>query len=311
MLKDRKIYISGHNGMVGSAIWRNLESKGYTNLIGKSSKELDLRNQQAVADFFEREKPEYVFLAAAKVGGILANINSPSEFLYDNLMIQLNIIHHAYLTNVRKVLILGSSCVYPKYALQPMKESYLLTNSLEPTNEGYALSKIIGLKMSEFYSKQYNMDIISIIPPNLYGENDNFNLKTSHVLSALVKKFVDAKEKNINRVTLWGTGTARREFMHVDDIAEASYYFMKYYNHPSFINVGWGKDISIKELVSIIKEKVDYDGKILWDDTKPDGMLKKCMDVTKMKELKFMPKISLGEGIDIMIELYKNFKGDL
>lgn len=310
MEKNSKIYIAGHNGMVGSSIVRLLKKQGYDNLLLIDKNDLDLTIQNEVEIFFKKEKPEYVFLAAAKVGGIQANMDSQAEFLYVNSMIQLNIIHQAYKFNVRKVLILGSSCIYPTNSKQPIKEEYLLTDKLEPTNEGYALSKIIGLKMSEYYSKQYGMGIIALMPSNLYGQNDSFDLNTSHVLSALIRKFYDAKVEKQKSISLWGTGIAKREFMYVDDFSEAAVFFMNYYDNCDFINIGWGKDISIKELATLISNKIGYTGKIVWDDTKPDGMLRKCMDVSKMKELGFTPKITLDDGLDTMIDLYKNYEGN-
>lgn len=309
MTKNSCIYIAGHTGMVGSAIKRLLETEGYTNLVYATSKELNLTNQQEVKTFFEKYKPEYVVLSAAKVGGIQANIDNPAVFLHDNLAIQNNIIHQAYLNGVEKLVFLGSSCIYPKESPQPMKEEYLLSGRLEPTNEGYALAKIAGLKLCEFYYKQYGFKSISLMPCNLYGENDSFDLQHSHVLSALVKRFSDAKNANASAIRLWGTGIARREFMHVNDCAKSVLFMLENYkNYGSFINVGWGEDISIKELAEIISQKVGFEGQILWDDTKPNGMLRKCMDVTAMKEIGFEPKITLDEGVNQMITLYKQVK---
>ncbi len=309
MTKNSYIYIAGHTGMVGSAIKRLLEKEGYSNLVYATSKELDLTNQQAVKAFFEKYKPEYVILAAAKVGGIQANIDSPAVFLHDNLAIQNNIIHQSYLHKVEKLVFLGSSCIYPKECPQPMKEEYLLTGKLEPTNEGYALAKIAGLKLCEFYYKQYGFKSISLMPCNLYGENDSFDLQHSHVLSALVKRFSDAKNTHADSITLWGTGIAKREFMHVNDCAKSVLFMLENYkNYGSFINVGWGEDISIKELAEMISQKVGFEGQILWDDTKPNGMLRKCMDVSEMKNIGFEPKITLDEGVAQMITLYKQVK---
>ncbi|TAF63092.1 MAG: GDP-L-fucose synthase [Cytophagales bacterium] len=306
MNKNARIYIAGHTGMVGSAIKRLLEKEGYNNLIYATSKELDLTNEIAVKLFFEKNKPEYVILAAAKVGGIQANIDNPAIFLRDNLAIQNNVIHQAYLHNVEKLVFLGSSCIYPKECPQPMKEEQLLTGKLEPTNEGYALAKIAGLKMCQYYYKQYGFKSISLMPCNLYGENDSFDLAHSHVLSALVKKITDAKEQDLPTVTLWGSGIARREFMNVKDCAEAILFMLKNYHiYDNFINIGWGEDVSIKELAEMIKHKTGFMGEIHWDTSKPNGMLRKCMDINQMKEIGFQPKITLSEGIDEMIHLYK------
>lgn len=294
--------------MVGSAIQRHLMNHGFNNLIVRTHLELDLTKQEAVSTFFKVEKPEYVILAAAKVGGIQANISNPATFLFDNLSIQNNIINSSYLNEVKKVLFLGSSCIYPKDCPQPMKEEYLLTGKLEPTNEGYAIAKIAGIKMLEAYKKQFNFESISLMPCNLYGPNDSFDLAHSHVLSALVKRFTDAKDNKSDEITLWGTGIARREFMHVDDLAEAVLFMMLNYNSTEFINVGWGTDVSIKELALIIAKKVDFRGSINWDSSKPDGMLRKCMDVTRMKDLGYFPQIDLDKGIDQMIQIYKNLK---
>lgn len=306
--QNTKIYVAGHGGMVGSAIVRLLQKNGYDNLITRNSKDLDLRDNQQVNEFFKSEKPEFVFLAAAKVGGIQANINEPASFLYENLMIHTNIIHQSYLHNVKKILVLGSSCIYPKDCKQPMKEEYLLSGKLEPTNEGYALAKIVALKQAEYYQKQYGFRAISVMPPNLYGPNDSFDLHKSHVLSALVRRFVDAIDDNINEVTVWGSGSARREFMYVDDLAESVLFLMKNYEKTEFINVGWGTDISIKELAEKIANQTGYRGKIIWDTSKPDGMLRKCMDVSKSNALGYQPKISLDEGIEYMVGYYKNQK---
>ncbi len=309
MDKQSKIYIAGHSGMVGSAIMKLLQKEGYTNLLYAGSKDLDLTQQQQVADFFKKHKPDFVFFAAAKVGGIQANIENPALFLHDNLAIQNNVIHQSYLHQVKKIIFLGSSCIYPKDCPQPMKESYLLSGKLEPTNEGYALAKIAGLKLCEFYYRQYGLQSISLMPCNLYGANDSFDLKHSHVLSALVKRFVDAKESKQETLTLWGTGIAKREFMNVTDCARACLFMAENYtNSEEFINIGWGDDISIKELATMISNKVGYEGSVLWDSTKPDGMLRKCMDVSKMKKLGFIPSITLEEGVNEMIQIYKQTK---
>lgn len=306
--RSSKIYIAGHTGMVGSAVHRLLSNQGFNNIITATSKILDLRNSNQVKLFFKENKPEIVIFAAAKVGGINANIKFPVEFLKDNLEIQNNIISESFNNKVKKFVFLGSSCIYPKNCPQPMKEEYLLSGPLEPTNEGYALAKIAGLKLVEYYSKQYGFDAISLMPCNLYGPNDSFDLEHSHVLSALVRKFVDAKENNCKEVIVWGTGLARREFMHVEDLAKSIIYCIKNYSNPNFINIGHGNDISIKELAEKIANLACYDGKIIFDSSKPDGMLRKCMDVTKMKEINFMPKIDLETGIQEMISIYKELK---
>lgn len=308
MEKSAKIYVAGHRGLVGSAIVRHLRDAGYNNLILKTHLELDLISQEAVREFFEAEKPEYVFLAAAKVGGIRANMESPAQFLYDNIVIQTNIIHQAFLSGVKKILILGSSCIYPRECLQPMKEEYLLDGKLEPTNEGYALSKIVALKMGEFYKRQYGFNAISVMPCNLYGQNDSFDPLHSHVLSATVKKFVDAIDEGKDTVVMWGSGNARREFLNVDDMASACLFMMEHYEGETFVNIGCGEDWSIRELAEMVARLTGFKGKIEWDTTKPDGMMKKCMDVTRMKEMGFEPKISLEEGIKHVIEEYKQFK---
>ena len=306
--KKTRIYVAGRNGMVGFAIARLLRKCGFDNLILRSRKELDLRVFLAVEKFFETETPDVVILAAARVGGIQANIDHPAEFLYENLAIQNNVIHQSYLSGVKKICFLGSSCIYPKECPQPMKEEYLLTGPLETTNEGYALAKIAGVKMIEFYRKQYGFCGISVMPCNLYGTNDSFDPLHSHVLSALVKKFVDAVDNKAQSVTMWGTGTARREFMHVDDAAEAILFLMEYYDSPQLINIGWGEDISIKELALLIAQKVGFEGELIWDTTKPDGMLRKCMDVSRIKTLGYAPKITLEKGIQKTIEEYREFK---
>lgn len=308
MVQTAKIYIAGHTGMLGSALERNLKREGFNNIITRTSIELDLRNQKAVSDFFDKEKPEYVVLAAARVGGIQANLAAPAEFLFENLQIQNNVIHQAYLNNVKKLVYFGSSCIYPKNSPQPMKEEYILSGKLEPTNEGYAIAKIAGLKLCEFYKKQYGFNCISIMPCNLYGPNDSFDLQHSHVLSALVKRFCDAKSFNLQEIKLWGTGIAKREFMHIDDLVKAVMMLIENYDDAEIINVGSGTDISIKELAKLISIKTDFKGEIKWDETKSDGMLKKCMDNSKIKRMGFVPQIELSEGIDQMIEIYKNKK---
>ena len=295
---DSKIYIAGHKGMVGSAIHRNLIAKGYSNFVLQSSKELDLRDSLAVKTFFETERPDYVFLAAAKVGGIAANNTYRAEFLYDNLMIQNNVIHNAHLIGVKKLLFLGSSCIYPKLALQPLKEEYLLTGELEPTNEPYAIAKIAGIKMCDAYRNQYGSNFISAMPTNLYGPNDNYDLNSSHVLPALIRKFHEAKLANNKEVVLWGDGSPMREFLHVDDLAEACFSLMKFYNEPGPINIGTGSDISILELAAMIKKVVGYEGKIIWDITKPNGTPKKLLEVSKIHSLGWQHTIALKEGID-------------
>ncbi|MGN6477021.1 MAG: GDP-L-fucose synthase family protein [Flavipsychrobacter sp.] len=297
MEKNSSIFVAGHKGMVGSAILRKLQAEGYSNIICKTSKELDLRNQQETANFFEVYKPEYVFLAAAKVGGILANDKYKAEFLYDNLMIQNNVIHQAYKSGVKKLLFLGSSCIYPKMAPQPLKEEYLLTGLLEPTNEPYAIAKIAGIKMCDAYRYQYGCNFISVMPTNLYGPNDNYDLNTSHVLPAMIRKFHEAKEHNIPEVVLWGSGKPLREFLHADDLADACYFLMQRYNEPGFLNIGVGSDISIAELANLIKGIVGYEGTIVWDTTKPDGTPRKLMDVSKLQEAGWSASISLEDGI--------------
>lgn len=296
MNKTSKIFIAGHNGMVGSAILRNLQDKGFSNFVLKSSKELDLRDAKAVADFFEEEKPEFVFLAAAKVGGIVANNTYRADFLYENLMIQNNVIHEAYKNKVEKLLFLGSSCIYPKLAPQPLKEEYLLTGILEPTNEPYAIAKIAGIKMCDAYRSQYGCNFISVMPTNLYGPNDNYDLQNSHVLPAMIRKFHEAK-LNGTSVELWGTGSPKREFLHADDMAEACVFLMENYNEPGLVNIGTGEDLSIKELAEMIQKITKFEGEIIWDHTKPDGTPRKLMDVSKLHTLGWKHKIALEEGI--------------
>ncbi|WP_143414814.1 GDP-L-fucose synthase [Geobacillus sp. E263] len=297
MERSSKIYIAGHRGLVGSAILRKLQADGYTNLVYKTSQELDLRDKNQVDKFFAEEKPEYVFLAAAKVGGIVANNEYPADFIRDNLMIQTNVIDAAYRNGVKKLLFLGSTCIYPKFAPQPLKEEYLLTGELEPTNEPYAIAKIAGIKMCQSYNRQYGTKYISVMPTNLYGPNDNFDLHTSHVLPALIRKFHEAKENNAPYVEVWGTGTPRREFLYSDDLADACVFLMKNYEDNEIINIGVGEDISIKELAEKIKEVVGYQGEIKFDTTKPDGTPRKLVDVSKINALGWRASISLDEGL--------------
>lgn len=292
-----KIYIAGHRGMVGSAILRNLQNKGFTNFVLRTSYELDLRNQKQVEEFFEKEEPEYVFLAAAKVGGIHANNTYKADFLYENLMIQNNVIHQSYKNGVKKLLFLGSSCIYPKLAPQPLKEEYLLTGELEPTNEPYAIAKIAGIKMCDAYRNQYGCNFISAMPTNLYGQNDNYDLQNSHVLPAMLRKFHEAKQENKTTVELWGTGTPLREFLHVDDLAEACYFLMENYNNYNQVNIGIGEEISIKDLALLIKKIVGYEGEIFWNTEKPNGTPRKLMDVSKINKMGWKAQISLEEGI--------------
>ncbi|MDP9080662.1 MAG: GDP-L-fucose synthase [Bacteroidota bacterium] len=294
---DAKIYIAGHRGMVGSAIHRKLEKEGFTNFISRTSDTLDLRNQQQVADFFSDEKPDYVFLAAAKVGGIVANNTYRAEFLYDNLQIQNNVIHNSFLNGVKKLMFLGSSCIYPKLAPQPLKEDYLLTGLLEPTNEPYAIAKIAGIKMCDAYRAQYGCNFISVMPTNLYGYNDNYHPENSHVLPALIRRFHEAKEQNLPRVTIWGTGSPKREFLFADDLAEACYYLMQNYDQEGLVNIGTGEDISIMNLALLIKNTINYQGEINFDNSKPDGTPRKLMDVSKLHEKGWKHKIELEEGI--------------
>ena len=312
MDKKTKIYIAGHKGMVGSAVWRKLESKGYSNLIGFGSKELDLRNQQAVNDFYTQEKPEVVIDAAAKVGGILANNDYPYPFLMENMQIQNNLIDGAFKSGIEKFIFLGSSCIYPKFAPQPLKEEYLLTDSLESTNEWYAIAKITGVKACQSIRKQYNKDYVSLMPTNLYGYNDNFDLKSSHVLPAMIRKFHEAKQNNHSAVTLWGSGTSMREFLFVDDLAQAIIYALENKLSEHLYNVGSGKDITIKELAEIIQKAVGHQGEIVWDSSKPDGTPRKLMDVSKMKEMGWTYSTELGEGIEKtyqwFLENINNFK---
>lgn len=305
MKKTSKIYIAGHRGMVGSSILRALKAKGYSNFLLKTSAELDLRNQQAVADFFAFEKPDYVFLAAAKVGGIVANNTYRADFIYENMMIQSNVIHQAYLNGVKKLLFLGSSCIYPKLAPQPLKEEYLLTGLLEPTNEPYAIAKIAGIKMCDAYREQYGCNFISVMPTNLYGPNDNYDLNNSHVLPALLRKFITAKNNGDTAVTVWGTGSPLREFLHADDLADACLFLMQTHNESGLVNIGVGDDISILNLAQLVKQIVGFEGEIITDTSKPDGTPRKLMDVSKLTNLGWKASISLEEGIK---KVYKEIK---
>ena len=297
MQLNSKIYVAGHRGMVGSAIVKDLENKGFTNIIKRTSSELNLINQKAVADFFEKEKPEYVFLAAAKVGGIIANNTLRADFIYENILIQSNVIHQSYKTGVKKLMFLGSTCIYPKMAPQPLKEEYLLTGLLEETNEPYAIAKISGIKMCDAYRDQYNCNFISVMPTNLYGFNDNYDLQNSHVLPALLRKFHEAKQNNDSEVIVWGTGTPLREFLHASDMANACVYLMQNYNEKGFVNIGTGKEISIKDLAELVKDIVGFKGNIVFDTTKPDGTPRKLTDTTKLNSLGWKHKIELAEGI--------------
>jgi GDP-L-fucose synthase len=297
MEQTAKIYIAGHRGMVGSGLERKLRKEGYNNIITRTSAELDLRNQQAVNKFFEKEKPAYVILAAAKVGGIHANNTYRAEFIYDNLMIEANIIHAAYLNKVTKLLFLGSSCIYPKMAPQPLKEEYLLSGYLEPTNQPYAIAKIAGIEMCDSYRAQYGCNFISAMPTNLYGTNDNYHPENSHVLPALIRRIVLAKKNNEPNVTIWGTGTPRREFLHVDDLADACYFLLQIYNEQGLVNIGCGIDVSIKDLAELIVDEVGYNGQLLFDTTKPDGTPRKLMDTSKINNLGWDSSINLNEGI--------------
>jgi len=302
MLPNSSIYIAGHRGMVGSAIVRNLKKRGFENLILKTSSELDLRNQAAVNAFFEKEKPEYVFLSAAKVGGIVANNTFRGEFIYENLMIQSNVIHAAWKNGVKKLLFLGSSCIYPKMCEQPIKEEYLLNGFLEATNEPYAIAKIAGLKMCESYRRQYGVDMIAAMPTNLYGPNDNYDLNNSHVLPALIRKFHEAKINNFPSVEIWGTGSPKREFLHVDDLAEACFYLMENYSDVQHVNVGTGVDVSIKELALLVKDLVAYPGELIFNSDKPDGTPRKLLDVSKINTLGWKHKINLKDGVSLVLE---------
>jgi GDP-L-fucose synthase len=298
MQKDSKIYVAGHRGLVGSAIVRKLQKEGYENLLLRTSTEVDLRNQEAVKEFFEAEKPEYVFMAAAKVGGINANNIYPADFIYDNLCIQNNVIHQSYKNAVKKLLFLGSSCIYPKNAEQPIKEEYLLSGYLEPTNDAYAIAKIAGIKMCQSYHKQYGCNFISAMPTNLYGPGDNYDLKNSHVLPALLRKFHEAKLNSEPAVTVWGTGKPRREFLHADDLADACLFLMNHYNSPEIINIGVGKDIAIGEMAQMIKNITGYEGEIVFDTSMPDGTFRKLLDVSKLNSLGWKANIGFEEGVE-------------
>jgi GDP-L-fucose synthase len=302
MEKTSKIFVAGYRGMVGSAIVRKLKAEGYTNLVLRSSSELDLRNQAVVENFFASEKPEYVFLAAAKVGGIMANNTYRADFLYENLMIESNVIHQSYVHKVKKLLFLGSSCIYPKLAPQPLKEEHLLSGYLEETNEPYAIAKIAGIKLCESYRRQYGCNFISAMPTNLYGPNDNYDLNTSHVIPALLRKFYEAKMNNAPSVEVWGTGSPLREFLHVDDLAKACVFLMLHYSQEQFLNIGVGKDVSIRELSSLIGKLVSYEGKIIFNTNKPDGTPRKLLDVSKINHLGWNPEISLEDGLKKVLE---------
>ncbi len=306
MEKNAKIYVAGHHGLVGSGIMRSLERHGYENIIVRTHRELDLRDQEQVNRFFEEEKPEYVFLAAAKVGGIWANSQAPADFCYDNLMISANVIHAAYEHHVKKLLFLGSSCIYPKMAPQPIKEEYLLTGALEPTNEGYALAKISGMQMCKFYRRQYGCDFISAMPTNLYGINDNFDLNSSHVLPAMIRKFHEAKVQNKPEVVLWGTGKVLREFLYVDDLADALVFLMNHYSDESHVNIGTGEDLSIHDLALTVKEVVGYQGEIVYDSSKPDGTPRKLLDVSLLHRIGWHHQVGLRQGIEEVYAWYQS-----
>lgn len=304
MQKNSKIYVAGHTGLVGSAIVRALTDAGYSNLVTRTRSELDLLDSQAVREFFTNEKPEYVFVASAKVGGIMANKTYPADFIYQNLTIQNNIIHNAHIYGVTKLLFLGSSCIYPKMAEQPIKEEYLLTGALEPTNEAYAVAKIAGITMCQSYHRQYGSNFISVMPTNLYGQNDNFDPETSHVLPALIRRFHEAKVANSPQVIVWGSGKPMREFLYVDDLADACVHLMNTYNEPGIVNIGTGTDVTIKELAETIAEAVDYKGEIIWDDSKPDGTPRKLLDVSKIHSLGWKHHTELKDGIKMTYEWY-------
>ncbi|MFD2598165.1 GDP-L-fucose synthase family protein [Sphingobacterium corticis] len=311
MEKSAKIYVAGHRGMVGSAIHRHLLAQGFDNIVTRTSKELDLRDQQAVTSFFSEENPEYVFLAAAKVGGIVANNTYRADFIYENLAIQNNVIHQSHVHGVKKLMFLGSSCIYPKMAPQPLKEDSLLTGLLEPTNEPYAIAKIAGIKMCEAYRAQYGCNFISVMPTNLYGINDNYHPENSHVLPALIRRFHEAKEKGLPEVVIWGSGTPLREFLYADDLAEACVFLMENYNESGFLNIGVGEDLSIKNLAALIKEIIGYEGQLRYDDSKPDGTPRKLMDVSKLHALGWKHKTSIRDGIKLayqdFLEKLKSF----
>lgn len=306
MEKGAKIYVAGHRGMVGSAIVRKLEMEGYHNLVLRTSKELDLRRQEDVEEFFEKEKPEYVFLAAAKVGGIMGNSMHPADFMYENMILEMNVIHSAWKNGCKKLMFLGSSCIYPRLAPQPMPESCLLTSSLEQTNEAYALAKISGLKYCEYLNKQYGTDYISVMPTNLYGPNDNYHPEHSHVLPALIRRFHEAKEQGLTAVTCWGTGSPLREFLYVDDLADACVYLMKNYSGNETVNLGTGKELTIKELTEMVAKVLGYAGEIKWDSSKPDGTPRKLLDVSKLESLGWHYKTELEDGIRLTYEDFLN-----
>ncbi len=308
MNKDSKIFVAGHKGLVGSALLRTLENYGCKNIVTKSKENLDLRDKNQVKDFLEFEKPDYVFLSAAKVGGILYNKNFPADFIYDNIQIQTNIIHESFLAGVKKLLFLGSACIYPKVTEQPIKEEFLMTSELEPTNEAYGLSKILGLKMCNYYSKQYGFNCISVMPANLYGINDNFNLEKCHVIPAFIRKIINAKEQNISEIVCFGDGSPRREFLYSEDLADACIFLMNNYNSSDILNIGSGEDVSIKELIKIIAEKLNYNGKIIWDTTKPNGAPLRKLCTKKIKMLGWNSKINLDKGLNTTIDWYLNTK---
>jgi GDP-L-fucose synthase len=297
--QNSRIYVAGHRGLVGSAIWRALQAQGFTQLLGRARAELDLLNAEAVTDFYRAEKPEFVFVAAAKVGGILANNNHPAEFLYENLQVQNNLIHGAHKAGVKKLLFLGSSCIYPKLAPQPLKEDYLLTGPLEPTNEWYAIAKIAGIKLCQAYRRQYGCDFISVMPTNMYGPNDNYDLQNSHVLPAMIRRFHEAKTGGKKEVVCWGTGAPMREFLYADDLARACVFLMQHYSGEQFINVGFGSDVTIKELAELVKRVVGFSGQIVWDTSKPDGTPRKLMDSSRLFALGWKPQVQLEEGIKL------------
>jgi GDP-L-fucose synthase len=306
--KSYRIFIAGHHGMVGAAIVRRFRKEGYENLILCGRRDVDLRNKTSVENFFKQEKPDVVVLAAAKVGGIMDNMQHKAEFLLENLEIQNNVIYEAFKSNVKKFCFLGSSCIYPRECPQPIKEEYLMTGPFEPTNEGYAIAKVAGYKLCQYLAEQYDFNAISIMPCNLYGINDHYDLNNSHVMAAFIRKFADAADESSGEVTLWGTGIARREFLHVDDLAGAVYFLMQNWNSPEFVNVGAGYDITIRELAEKIAAAAGFKGRIIWDSSKPDGMLKKCMDISKLKKIGFTPEISLDEGIAATLKEYRELK---
>lgn len=308
MEKASKIYVAGHRGMVGSAILRNLEKRGFRNFVLRTHAELDLTNQRAVDEFFSAEKPEYVFLAAAKVGGIVANTTYPAKFFYDNIIIETNVIHSAYVHGVKKLMFLGSSCIYPKFAEQPMREDALLTGLLEPTNEAYAVAKIAGIKMCDYYRREYSCDFVSVMPTNLYGPGDNYDLNNSHVLPALIRKFHEAKTNDSPEVVLWGSGSPLREFLHADDMADATVFCMLNYSDFGHVNVGSGIELSIKELAHKVRSIIGYDGRIVWDRSKPDGTPRKLMDSTKLHNMGWQPTVSLDEGLEAVYREFCSIK---